>query len=88
MITLYKKDITNQNNRKYKIIEKRGLFIVYINSIYKVRKLFKPMVKVEEWDVAFKALYSPAHFKDIEEAKQWIYLQSKPDIDHGTFPIK
>lgn len=70
---------------KYKIVERRGTFIVYRNSIKKVKRLFRPTIETEEWNVTWKALYTPAHFKSLEKAKKWVEVQLKPDKEHGVF---
>jgi hypothetical protein len=71
--------------KKYKIIERKGAFIVYTNKEVVTKRLFRPNIVTEEWFVPWKAIYSPAHFKKLENAKKWIEVQLKPDKEHGVF---
>jgi hypothetical protein len=65
--------------KKYKIIERHGIFIVYY--AYKVFSLFK-FKMIEKWNVAYKGIYMPAHFDTLYDAKKWIAKMQKPDVEH------
>lgn len=64
---------------KYRIIERQGVFIVFF--LYKRFELFK-LKTIETWEVAYKAIGTPAHFYSLEEARNWIRIITKPDIEH------
>lgn len=64
---------------KYKIIERREIFIVYY--AVQVFLLFK-FKMIEKWYVAYKGLNEPAHFNTLEGARKWIVKIQKPDVEH------
>jgi hypothetical protein len=65
----------------YKILERKGVFIVG-EMVMKKRWIFGK--SREEFNVLWKAPYEPAHFDTIEEAKEYIKLIQKPDIYHSV----
>ncbi len=64
---------------KYKIIERHEIFIVFY--AYKVFSLFK-FKMIEKWNVAYKNIYTPAHFNTLEDARKWITKIEKTDVEH------
>ena len=60
----------------YKILERNGKFLV--GKIELKRKYFwsKPY---EEFRCIWKGMYEPAHFKTLEEARDFVKIIMKPD---------
>lgn len=70
---------------RYKIIEHKGIFIVYRNRFKKVWRLFKPSLLKEVWVLAHKDAFTPAHFETLYDAKAWVKVQLTPDKEHGVY---
>ncbi|CAG7581610.1 MAG: hypothetical protein SLAVMIC_00927 [uncultured marine phage] len=66
----------------HKIIERNGIFIVYVRDNY---FSLSKLRKVDKWRVMYKGLHSPAHFETLEEARNWIQVRLKPDVEHSIY---
>ena len=64
---------------EYKILERNGKFMV--GKMQKKRKwMFSKTY--EEFNCIWKAMYTPAHFKTLEEAREFVKVITKPDTYH------
>ena len=63
----------------YKIVYRRGKYIVHGLSKRYVWWRFK---WVEEWNVLYQGLYTPAHFYTKEAAIEWIKMINQPDVEY------
>jgi len=65
---------------EYKILERNGTFLV--GKMEKKRKwLFGK--SYEKFNCIWKAMYTPAHFKTLEEARVFVKVITKPDTYHS-----
>jgi hypothetical protein len=71
-----------KNKDEFKIIERHGVFIVY--QAYYVFSLWK-MKNIKKWTVSFKGIYKPAHFETLEDAREWVKLRMKQDVEHSIY---
>lgn len=64
---------------KYKILERNGIFLV--GTMVRKRKFFwsKPY---EEFRCTWKDAFKPAHFKTLEDAREFVKKITKPDTYH------
>ena len=63
----------------WKILERKEIFMV--GKIVKKRKCFWCDYK-EDFECTWKSMYSPAHFKTLDEAKGFIRKITKTDVYH------
>jgi hypothetical protein len=63
----------------YKILERNGIFLV--GKMVQKKKYFwsKPQ---EVFQCTWKGLYSPAHFKTLKDARNFVKKITKPDTYH------
>lgn len=69
--------------KKYKVLERNGIFMVgYMESVKKRKYFWSKPVIIEEWRTIWMGLYKLAHFETLELAMDYARKVNKPDVLH------